>query len=105
LIGRLTDNQTNIQDQAAYSLGRIGRPGIAALAASLQDPDVLVRAQVARALAGLGIQAKDAASALMEATRDPAPIVRENAVEALGNVWPYSAESVQALSAALKDED
>ena len=85
---------------AALTLAQCNRPvAVPALIAALADPDKVVRAAVARALAGLG---PEAVPALIAALDDPSWVVRYRAAEALGGV--RDPRVTPALVALLKDE-
>jgi HEAT repeat protein len=85
------------QTAAANALGQIGEPAVPALSESLSDADPIVRLQSCRALAYMGIQAKDAVPALIRALSDPEQGVREAAAAALGQVGTPAAPAVPAL--------
>ncbi len=85
---------------AALTLAQCNRPvAVPALIAALADLDKVVRAAVARALAGLG---PEAVPALIAALGDPSWVVRYRAAEALGGI--RDPRVPPALIALLEDE-
>ncbi|HZZ29108.1 MAG TPA: HEAT repeat domain-containing protein [Pirellulales bacterium] len=90
------------QVAAADALGRIGEPAVAALSDALTDGNPIVRLQSCRALAYMGIQAKDAVPALIRTLNDPEEGVREAAAEALGQVGLPAAPAVPTLIQMLR---
>ena len=85
---------------AALTLAQCNRPVVVpALIAALTDPDKVVRAAAARALAGLG---PEAVSALIAVLGDTSWVVRYRAAEALGGIRDPRVPPV--LVALLEDE-
>ena len=104
-VGPLLDTLSEGPDPAvrafaALTLAQCNRPvAVPALIATLGDPEKVVRAAAARALAGLG---PEAVPALIAALGDPAWVVRYRAAEALGGV--RDPRVTPALVALLEDE-
>lgn len=92
-----------VADTAADSLARIGEPAAPALIEGLADPNPMVRAQSARALARMGAKAHSAVPALIIALDDEDVNVRTNAARALGQIGPEAEEAVPALMRAMRD--
>ena len=76
----------NSQLAAADALGRIGEPAVTSLTNVLTDPDPVVRLQACRALAYMGLQAKEAVPYLTQALGDQNEAVRQQAAVALGQI-------------------
>jgi vesicle coat complex subunit len=95
-----------VRSDVAKTLGEIGptaRESVPALAASLQDPEQVVRWEAARALGAIGSNARDAVPALVIALGDPEAAIRGQAAWALGEFGSGAREAVPALANALKD--
>ncbi|HUY92776.1 MAG TPA: HEAT repeat domain-containing protein [Pirellulales bacterium] len=93
----------DVADTAADALARIGDAAAPTLIEGLADPNPIVRAQVARALARMGPKAQSAVPALIVALEDEDVAVRLNAARALGQIGVEAQEAVPALMRALKD--
>ncbi len=78
---------------------------VSELVKDLNDQKADVRVSAARALEGIGPEAKAAVPALSEALKDEDSGVRRAAVGALGRLGPEAKAAVRALIEALKDED
>ena len=76
--------------------------GVAALTASLSDPDAVVRGLCALELAKLGPAAAPALPALVARLKDPDASVRMASAVAIGAIGPGAASAVPALVAACK---
>jgi HEAT repeat protein len=92
------------QRAASDALGRIGSPAVPALTESLSDPSPIVRLQTCRALAYMGVQAKDAVPALTQALNDSEQGVREAAAAALGQVGIPATPAIPELMKMLRGQ-
>ena len=68
----------------------------------LSDPDPVVRLQACRALAYMGLQAKEAVPYLTQALGDQNEAVRQQAAVALGQIGSPAAPAVPALLQMMK---
>jgi HEAT repeat protein len=99
IVGRLTDPDSEVREEAARALGRIGsRESFDALVAQLRDSESSIRPEAARALGHVGDPR--AVTHLLEALQDPSVELQEAAAEALGDLG--SRESAQTLLALLR---
>jgi HEAT repeat protein len=71
----------------------------------LKQPDVVLRRQACRELAGLPAAAAQTVPALAEALRDESWYVRHDAAVALGKLGPAAADALPELVGALKDKE
>jgi len=106
LIQLLEDDTPENADQAARSLGRIGRGAVPELVPVLGHPRFAVRIRAVSAFAEMGPMAREALGPLIERLKnEKVEEVRGRIVEALGRIRPSSETVVLALGDALKDED
>ena len=84
-------------------IDRLGRGGLASLAASLSVPDAERRADAARMLGAATAYPQEATRALTTALADASEAVRERAAESLGVLGSAAAESSPALIGKLLD--
>jgi HEAT repeat protein len=105
-----------VQEAAAKALGKIGKPGVAALGAAVKDAglEVLVRKTAANALAELGPEAKDALADLTSALQPNKPVkgkmepppadIRAEVITALGKIATANDKAVLDALQAVADE-
>ncbi|MEM7233833.1 MAG: HEAT repeat domain-containing protein, partial [Planctomycetota bacterium] len=106
LISRLKDENEDVRERAASTLGQFGtRASFAAgsLAEAVFDESPDVRARAAYALGKVGPAARVAVVALSKALEDEEPSVRMSAVSALASIGSIAKEAVPALSVAVAD--
>jgi len=97
-------HEPQVNETAAFALGRIGYAAVAPLANELQrstDPEVRFQATVA--LAFIGPDAESAVPQLVSALKDENVAVRRGAARALGQIGPGAASAVPSLIQALQD--
>lgn len=110
----LLASESRVRQAAAWGVRRLAgsvesraelRPVVPALVERLSDPSEGVRAEVARALGGLGIEGRAGSAALFSLLEDPQQQVRWAAARALYDMGLTPAEDVTALANALSSED
>jgi HEAT repeat protein len=92
----------------ALEMVGFGDEEMAALAKSLEDPDLWTRYQAAEALGILGARAPSQGALVPPLTKafgDPEEIVRSSAAVALGNLGPAATPATPSLIDALEDRD
>jgi HEAT repeat protein len=102
---QLREPVLTLRRAASAKLAQLGTDAIAVLGPlqeALADPDPIVRAEVAQALARIG---PPALAGLIDALDHPDVHVRRSAVHALGIMGPQAAPAVPKLVAALASED
>jgi HEAT repeat protein len=108
LVAALKDDDTKVQTAVADALSKIGVEALGPLSEALAtDPNALVRAGAARALARVSPRFTAAVPALTEALKDKDPSVRLSAAVALAAIKPKTRmpkEIVVALLARLGDK-
>ncbi len=99
IVGRLSDPDREVREEAARALGRIGSgESFDALVAQLRDGESSIRPEAAHALGHVGDPR--AVTWLLQALQDPSVELQEAAAEALGDLG--SRESAQTLLAMLR---
>src|SRR5262249_14686809 len=107
-----------VQEAAATALGKIGKPGVAALGAAVKDAnlEVMVRKAAANALGQIGPDAKDALPALAGVLQPPLPPgkgksmptpadIRAEVITALGKIASANdKEAIDALQAVIDEQ-
>ena len=105
----LKDPSFPVRMYAVRALSQIGSPTKAAIPGllwALQQPDSSeLRQAAAKALAGIGAEAKEAVAALVICLKDDERNVRIEAMRSLRVIGPQAHEAIPALLAALKDPD
>ncbi|MBI3270477.1 MAG: HEAT repeat domain-containing protein [Planctomycetes bacterium] len=105
---RLSSPQALVRRLALLGMAELGYPArayLAELEACLSYADAGVRAEAARALAGLWRHATPSVPTLLRALKDPSPEVRGIAAAVLGSVQDRSGAVKAALVDALRDDD
>ena len=96
---RLTPQRRKLFIRQIGDLQEAAVPAVSVLVATLQDPDIGVRTEAARALGTIGKAAlSETVPVLLEALTDASPLVRQEAQASLNNI----ANDVDAISILLK---
>jgi HEAT repeat protein len=99
------DPDTQVANQAALALAKIGPAGARELAAAVRSEKTVVRHRALVALGKMGPAAKEALEALMDALEDADSPCRAWAAFALGEMGAAAAPAVDALCLALRDSN
>lgn len=98
-----------VRRQSVRTLGRIGRPALAALpelmTLTASDPDTGVREQSAEAFGDIGPAAAAGIPTLVLALHDENARVRRDAVRSLGKMGPEARDALGAVQALANDPD
>lgn len=100
LVASLADPDGSVRERSAAALGNAGAAAVEPLASALADPDPFVAGAAADALARVGAAS---VPALVRALGDGREKVREGAAIALGKLGETSRDAVPALVRALAD--
>lgn len=96
LIKALGDEDAFVRFKASRALATFGMPAVAQLKLALESPEPVVRYGAAKALGGIGPQAKYAAPSLMKCLHDPQPNVRDAAFYALSQIGSNAQKNFRA---------
>jgi HEAT repeat protein len=108
LVAALGDDDGNVRDRAAGSLGQLGQASpsvVRALVDALSDDEIAVRDSAAGSLGQLGQASLPVVEALVAALGDDEVVVRYRAAGSLGRLSQTSPSVVDALMAALGDDE
>jgi hypothetical protein len=100
LINALGDSSEEVRLASVNALAAIGRPALPALVSSLKHENELVRAESARAIGEMNLDAKDAMPALVESLCDTSPAVRFESARALNRIKALEEEAQEILAEA-----
>ncbi len=105
LICALQDDDLDVRCEAARALSRIGPGCVPALVETLKNQDSRVRGRAARTLSRIGTQAKNAEPALAEALSDEDLDVRNDTFEALCEIKADEPERLKLFIKAINNKD
>jgi HEAT repeat protein len=108
LLELLRDEDSDVHDSAAFTLGELGNDSTEAVSGLLRllcDEESVIRSSAASALGKLGHDSTEVVSVLLGLLRDEDSDVHDSAASALVELGNASTEAISCLLELLRDED